>query len=449
MFEGITKSFNSIIDKIRKKKTISEADLETTMREIRVALLEADVSLPIIKEFIKNVKETAIGQNVIKNVDSGQMIVKIVNDELIRLLGSDLGDINLEKKPTILMMTGLQGSGKTTTAGKLANRFKNKFDKKVLLVSLDIYRPAAQEQLETLGKQIQVDSLPIIKNEKPLEICERALKIINDYDVVIFDTAGRLHIDENLMQELKEIKTLTKPDEIILVADSLTGQDAVLIAKEFNEQIKVDSIILTRIDGDGRGGAALSMKLTTNCPIRYVGLGEKIQDFDLFHPERIASRILDMGDIISFVERAEEIIEKEEIDILEKKLKDGNFDLNDLLKQLKSLKKLGGIANILSFLPGAGKIKDFLGDKGFDDKEFKLQEAIIQSMTIKERAKPELLNSSRKFRIAKGSGTDIKQVNSLLKKFGTMKAVVQKVGKMDDTQVRELMKNFGDMNNVF
>lgn len=449
MFEGITKSFNSIIDKIRKKKTISEADLETTMREIRVALLEADVSLPIVKEFIKNVKETAIGQDVIKNVDSGQMIVKIVNDELIRLLGSDLGDINLEKKPTILMMTGLQGSGKTTTAGKLANRFKNKFDKKVLLVSLDIYRPAAQEQLETLGKQIQVDSLPIIKNEKPLQICERALKIINDYDVVIFDTAGRLHIDENLMQELKEIKTLTQPDEIILVADSLTGQDAVLIAKEFNEQIKVDSIILTRIDGDGRGGAALSMKLTTNCPIRYVGVGEKIQDFDLFHPERIASRILDMGDIISFVERAEEVIEKEEIDNLEKKLKDGNFDLNDLLKQLKSLKKLGGIANILSFLPGAGKIKDFLGDKGFDDKEFKLQEAIIQSMTIKERAKPELLNSSRKFRIAKGSGTDIKHVNSLLKKFGTMKAVVQKVGKMDDMQVRDLMKNFGDMNNVF
>lgn len=449
MFEGITKSFNSIIDKIRKKKTISEADLETTMREIRVALLEADVSLPIVKEFIKNVKETAIGQDVIKNVDSGQMIVKIVNDELIRLLGSDLGDINLEKKPTILMMTGLQGSGKTTTAGKLANRFKNKFDKKVLLVSLDIYRPAAQEQLETLGKQIQVDSLPIIKNEKPLQICERALKIINDYAVVIFDTAGRLHIDENLMQELKEIKTLTQPDEIILVADSLTGQDAVLIAKEFNEQIKVDSIILTRIDGDGRGGAALSMKLTTNCPIRYVGVGEKIQDFDLFHPERIASRILDMGDIISFVERAEEVIEKEEIDNLEKKLKDGNFDLNDLLKQLKSLKKLGGIANILSFLPGAGKIKDFLGDKGFDDKEFKLQEAIIQSMTIKERAKPELLNSSRKFRIAKGSGTDIKHVNSLLKKFGTMKAVVQKVGKMDDMQVRDLMKNFGDMNNVF
>ena len=451
MFEGITKSFNSIIDKIRKKKFISEADLDITMREIRVALLEADVSLPIIKEFIKNVKEKAIGQKVIQNVNVGQMIVKIVNDELINLLGEETGDINLENaKPTIIMMCGLQGSGKTTTAGKLANRFTKKFGKKCLLVSLDIYRPAAQEQLEILAKQIGVDCLEIIKDQKPLEICKRAMEIKDNYDVVIFDTAGRLHIDEDLMKELKDIKDYIKPQETILVADSLTGQDAVIIAKDFNEQIKVDSIVLTRIDGDGRGGSALSMKMTTGCPIKYIGVGEKIGDIDLFHPKRLASRILDMGDIVTFVEKAEEIVDKQEIDDLEKKLKKGKFDFNDLLKQLKSLKKLGGIANILSFLPGAGKLKDFLGNKGFDDKEFKQQEAIIQSMSKKERENPDLLNtSSRKFRIARGSGTDIKQVNSLLKKFYTMKNVVDKIGKMDESQIKNVMSNFGDINDIF
>lgn len=450
MFEGITKSFNSIIDRIRKKKFISEADLDVTMREIRIALLEADVYLPIIKEFVKNVKEKAIGQKVIQNVNVGQMIVKIVNDELINLLGEEAGDINLETKPTIIMMCGLQGSGKTTTSGKLANRFTKKLNKKCLLVSLDIYRPAAQEQLSILAKQIGVDCLEIIKDQKPLEICKRAMEIKDNYDVVIFDTAGRLHIDTNLMQELKDVKAFINPQETILVADSLTGQDAVNIAKEFNEQIKIDSIVLTRIDGDGRGGSALSMKMTTGCPIKYIGLGEKINDFDLFHPKRLASRILDMGDIVSFVEKAEELVEKEEIEELEGKLKKGNFDFDDLLKQLKSLKKFGGIANILSFLPGAGKLKDFLGDKGFDDKEFKKQEAMIQSMTKTERKNPDLLNtSSRKFRIARGSGTDIKQVNSLIKKFYTMQDVVCKIGKMDQSQIKNIMSNFGDINGIF
>lgn len=449
MFERITSNFNGILDKIRRKKLITEDDLDGAMREIRLALLEADVSLPIIKEFIKNVKEKAIGQQVIKNVKPDEMIVKIVNDELIKLLGTDLGELNLDNKPTIILMAGLQGSGKTTTSGKLAVRFKDKFNKKVLLVSLDIYRPAAQKQLEILAKQNSIDSLEIIDNQKPLEICKRALEKKNNYDVVIFDTAGRLHIDEELMEELKRIKELVEPNETVFVADSLLGQDSVNVAKEFNEKIGINSIVLTRIDGDGRGGCALSMKLSTGCPIRYISNGEKVKDFDLFHPERIASRMLDMGDIVTFVEKAEEIVEKEEIEKLENKLKNGSFNLNDLLKQLRSLKKFGGILNILSFLPGANRLKDIMaGNEGFGDKEFQKQEAIISSMTIKEREKPEILNSSRKFRIAKGSGTTIQDVNSLLKKFKTVKDVVCKVGKMDNEQIKNLMKSFGDLSNL-
>ena len=446
MFEKITSNFNGILDKLRRKKLITEDDLDGAMREIRLALLEADVSLPIIKEFVKNIKEKAIGQQVIKNVKPDEMIVKIVNDELIRLLGTDLGELDLTNKPTIILMAGLQGSGKTTTSGKLAVRFKNKFNKKTLLVSLDIYRPAAQKQLEILAQQNSIDSLEIIEGQKPLEICKRALEIKDNYDVVIFDTAGRLHVDTELMEELKQVKDLVQPNETVFVADSLLGQDSVNVAKGFNEQIGINSIVLTRIDGDGRGGCALSMKLSTNCPIRYISNGEKVKDFDLFHPERIASRMLDMGDIVTFVEKAEEIVEKEEMDKLEQKLKNGNFNLNDLLKQLKSLKKFGGILNILSFLPGANRLKDMIaGNEGFGDKEFQKQEAIISSMTMKEREKPEILNSSRKFRIAKGSGTTIQDVNSLLKRFKTIKDVVNKVGRMDNNQLKDLMKNFGDL----
>lgn len=449
MFEKITNSFNGILDKIRRKRLINEEDLDGAMREIRLALLEADVSLPIIKEFIKNVKEKAIGQQVIKNVKPDEMIVKIVNDELIKLLGTDLGEIDLSNQPTIILMAGLQGSGKTTTSGKFAVRFKNKFNKKVLLVSLDIYRPAAQKQLEILAKQNSIDSLDIIEDQKPLEICKRALELKNDYDVIIFDTAGRLHIDGSLMGELKQIKDLVKPTETVLVADSLLGQDSVNVAREFNEQIGIDSIVLTRIDGDGRGGCALSMKLSAGCPIRYISNGEKVKDLDIFHPERIASRMLDMGDIVTFVEKAEEIVEKEEIERLENKLKNGSFNLNDLLKQLKSLKKFGGVLNVLSFLPGANKIKDIIANnEEFGDKEFRKQEAIISSMTVIEREKPEILNSSRKFRIAKGSGTTIQDVNSLLKKFKMVKDITCKLGKMDSNQVKNLMKNFGDLGSL-
>ena len=445
MFENITRSFNSVIDKLRGKKFITENELDSTMRDIRIALLEADVSLSIVKDFISNVKEKIIGQEVIKSVEPGQMIVKIVNDELIKLFGETEEEVSLIGNPSIIMFVGLQGSGKTTTCAKLANRLKDKFNKKVLLVSLDIYRPAAQEQLKVLAEKVNIDCLEIIKDQKPIEICKRALEIQNEYDVIMFDTAGRLFIDTEMMEELKQVKSLIGPTETILVADSLTGQEAVNIAKQFNEQINVDSIILTRIDGDGRGGAALSMKLSTGCPIKYIGIGEKIGDLDLFHPKRIVSRILDMGDIISFVEKAEIIVDKEEAEKLEKKIRKGNFDFEDLLKQIKTMKKLGGVMNIISFLPGATKLKDFLKDKGFEDGGVKKQEAIILSMTKEERRHPDILNSSRKFRIASGSGTTIQDVNSLLKKFKEMKSIAEKVGNMDRNQLSDIMKSLGDM----
>lgn len=415
MFDNITKSFSNIFDKIRGKKFLTENDLDNSVREIRIALLEADVSLSVVKEFIKNLKEKIIRHQVIKNVSPGDMILKLVNDELINIFGEEKGDINLEKIPTIIMMVGLQGSGKTTTSAKLANRFKNKFNKNILLVSLDIYRPAAQKQLETLAKSMNIDSLEIISEQKPLEICRRALEYRNKYDIIIFDTAGRLFIDDMMMQELLDIKNLIIPNEVILVADSLTGQESVNIASEFNNKIDISSIVLTRIDGDGRGGAALSMKYITGKEIRYIGTGEKVDNLDLFYPKRIVSRILDKGDIISLVEKAESIIDKEDAEYLQDKIKSGKFDFEDLLKQMKTMKKFGGIGKILSFLPGAGKIKDFLDNNGFEDKEIKKQEVIILSMTKKERRNPDLLNSSRKFRIARGSGTDIKDINSLLK----------------------------------
>jgi signal recognition particle subunit SRP54 len=447
MFESITKNFSGIIDRIRGKKFISEADLDGTMREIRIALLEADVSLDIVKNFIKQIKEQIVGREVIKNVEAGQMIVKIVSDELNKLFGDEVGELDLSNNPTIIVIIGLQGSGKTTTTAKLANRFKTKFNKKVLLVSLDVYRPAAQEQLETLSKMVGVDSLQIIKEQKPLDICKRAFNVKNEYDVIIFDTAGRLQVDKEMMQELINIKSFVNPNETILVADSLMGQEAVNVATEFNNQIKIDSIILTRIDSDGRGGATLSMKISTGCSVRYVGIGEKMNDIDIFHSKRIVSRILDMGDIVSLVEKAEELVSKEEAEDIENTLRSGNFDLETLLRQIRMMKKFGGITNILGFLPGAAKIKDLVKSKGFDNDEIKKQEAIILSMTRKERKNPDILNSSRKFRIAAGSGTKIQDINSFLKKFRNMKNITNKIGKMDNKQLSNIMKTFGDFDN--
>ncbi len=448
MFDSITKNFGGIIDKLRGKKFISEDDFNESLREIRLAMLEADVSLPIVKEFIKKVKEKVIGEEVIKKVSPGQMIVKIINDELLYLLGRDSCEVDLDKsKPLFIMLSGLQGAGKTTTAAKLALRLKNKYSKKTLLVSLDVYRPAAKKQLEVLAQKAGVDSLEILENEKPLEIAKRALEFIKDknYDVVIFDTAGRLAIDDKLMEELEGLVEFIKPHEKLLVADSLMGQDAVNIANEFNDRIGLTGIILTRIDGGGRAGCALSMKIATGCPIKYMSSGEKLEQFDEFYPERIASKILDMGDIISFVEKAQEVVDEEEAAKLEKKIKKGEFDFDDFLSQLRNLKKLGGLGSMLSFLPGAGKIKDFMQTKGFDDNLLKKQESIVYSMTKLERKHPEVLNSSRKFRIAKGSGTNIQEVNSLLKKFKQIKRTIEAVGKMDKNQLKDIMNQLGNV----
>ena len=450
MFDSITKNFGGVIDKLRGKRYITEDDFNQALREIRIAMIEADVSLPIIKEFIKNIKDKVIGEEVIKKVSSGQMVVKIINDELLNLLGEGSCEIDLEsKKPLFIMIAGLQGTGKTTSAVKLAKRLKDKYSKKVLLVSLDVYRPAAKKQLEVLANNGGVESLSIIENEKPLDIAKRAKEYIQDkdYDVVIFDTAGRLAIDEELMVELEELVEYIVPQEKLLVADSLMGQDAVNIAHEFNDRIGVTGIILTRIDGGGRAGAALSMKIATGCPIKYMSSGEKLDAFDEFHPERIASKILDMGDIVSFVEKAQEVVDEEEAEKLEKRIQKGEFDLDDFLSQLRNLKKLGGIGNMLSFLPGASKLKEFMQNKGFDDNLLKKQESIVYSMTKLERKKPEILNSSRKFRIAKGSGTSIQEVNSLLKKFKEIKKTIEIVGSMDKNQLKGIMNQLGNVKN--
>ena len=448
MFESITRKFGSVVDRLRGAKYITEEDFNSSLREIRIAMLEADVSLPIIKDFIDKIKNKVIGEEVIKKVEPGQMIVKIINDELLYLLGEGSCELNFEsKKPFTILVCGLQGAGKTTSVGKMALRFKKKYNKKVFLVSLDIYRPAAKKQLEVLANQAKVDSLEIKENEKPLDIVERAKEQIknNDYDIVIYDTAGRLSIDETLMNELKELNNSINPDEKLLVADSLMGQESVNIANEFNKSIDLTGIILTRLDGDGRGGSALSMKIATGCPIKYMSLGEKLDQFDEFHPERIASRILDMGDIVSFVEKAQDVISEEEATKLEERIRKGEFNLDDFLNQLKNLKKLGGFTKMLSFLPGAGKLKDFMNTKGFDDNAFKKQEAIISSMTKLERYHPEILNSSRKFRIVRGSGTDIQSVNSLLKKFKDIKNTIDRVGKMSKDDLKNMMNQLGNI----
>ncbi|MDD2840762.1 MAG: signal recognition particle protein [Rickettsiales bacterium] len=442
MFDSITKNFGGIIDKLRGRKFISRDDFEVALREIRIAMLEADVSLPIIKEFIKRIKDKVIGEEVIQKVSAGQMIVKIINDELLYLLGNDTCEVNLQvAKPMFIMMCGLQGAGKTTATAKLAKRLKDKHLKKVLLVSLDVYRPAAKTQLEMLAPKVIVDSLEIKEDDKPIDIATRAMNFIKDkdYDVVIFDTAGRLAIDESLMKELEELVEFVKPHEKLLVTDSLMGQDAVNIANEFNGRVGLTGIILTRIDGGGRAGCALTMKIATGCPIKYMSSGEKLEQFDEFIPERIASKILDMGDIISFVEKAQEVVNEEEATKLEAKIKTGTFDFDDFLSQLRSLKKLGGLGTMLGFLPGAGKIKEFMQQKGFDDNLLKRQESIVYSMTKLERKNPEVLNSSRKFRIAKGSGSNIQEVNSLLKKFKQIKKTIEVVGSMDKNQLKDVM----------
>ena len=439
MFENLSDNLNKIFSRLKGKGFLSEDDVNAAMREVRVALLEADVALPVVKEFINKVKERAIGQEVMKSISPAQMVIKIVQDNLAETVGSEAAELNLNVPvPAVIMMAGLQGSGKTTSAAKLALHLRRKKGKRVLLASLDVYRPAAQKQLEILAMQIGAGSLPIIDGEKPEKITMRALEAarLEGYDVLILDTAGRLHIDAGLMRELQVVKKLANPVETLLVADCLTGQDAVNIAGQFQSQIGITGIILTRVDGDGRGGAALSMRRVTGCAIKFIGVGEKVSEFEEFHPSRIASRILGMGDIVALVESAAESIDMEEAKKLQQKMKKGSFDLDDLAKQFKTMRKMGGIGSLMGMLPGVGKIKKQLDAAGgIDEKMLVRQESIIYSMTTKERRYPNLLNGSRKRRIALGAGVEVQEVNRLLKQFKGMETMMKKLGKMNKKSI--------------
>jgi signal recognition particle subunit SRP54 len=435
MFGNLTSRLNNVFDRLRGRGALSEADVIAAMREIRIALLEADVALPVVKEFIQAVQAKAIGQEILKSVTPGQQVVKIVHDHLIEVLGTVTSPINLSAVPPVsILMVGLQGSGKTTTTAKIARLLKTKFNKKILMVSLDVYRPAAREQLEILGRECEIETLPIVESEKPLEIAKRAQKKarVEGFDVVFFDTAGRLHIDDILMQELESIKSEIIPTEILLVADAMTGQDAVNVADTFNKRLGVTGIVLTRLDGDARGGAALSMRAITGCPIKLIGVGEALDKIEEFYPERIASRILDMGDVLSLVEKAADAISQEDAQKFAEKMQSGAFDLNDMADQLKQMQKIGGMSGIMGMLPGIGKMKDKINQAGLDDSLITHQVAIIQSMTQKERQLPKVLNASRRKRIAQGSGTSVQEVNRLMKQYLQMSTVMKQAGKLGE-----------------
>ncbi|EAU42978.1 signal recognition particle protein [Fulvimarina pelagi HTCC2506] len=432
MFDSLQDRLGSILNGLTGRGALSEKDVSAALREVRRALLEADVALEVVREFTERVRAKAVGAEVLKSIKPGQMVVKIVHDELIETLGSEGVSIDLNAPaPVTLMMVGLQGSGKTTTTGKIAKRLKDKQRKKVLMASLDTRRPAAQEQLKVLGEQTQVDTLPIIAGQGPVEIAVRAEQAarLGGYDVVILDTAGRTHIDEPLMVEMANIKVRTKPHEILLVADSLTGQDAVNLARSFDERVGVTGIVLTRVDGDGRGGAALSMRAVTGKPIKLIGVGEKMDALEDFHPSRIADRILGMGDIVSLVEKAAENIDAEKAAAMAKKMQAGKFDLNDLADQIRQMQTMGGMGGMMGLMPGMGKMKDQMASAGLDDKMLKRQLAIIGSMTPKERSQPDILKHSRKKRIAAGSGTNSAEINKLLKMHRQMADLMKTMGK--------------------
>ena len=417
MFENLTNKFEEIFSSLKKAPSLDEKQVDEGLREIRLALLEADVSLEVVKEFINRVKPKALGQEIIRSTSPGQMVVKVVNDELISFLGDKNSDIELNAVPPVpVMLVGLQGSGKTTTTAKLARFLEANKKKKVMMASLDVYRPAAQEQLRLLGEQNNIITLPVIKDQLPADICRRAISAanLNGADVILFDTAGRTQIDLQMMSEIKQIESIINPSETILVADSLTGQVAANVAKEFKSTVNLTGIILTRSDGDGRGGAALSMKYVADVPIKFLGVGEKIENFEVFHPDRIANRILGMGDIVSLVEKAAEDLDEEKLKKTEEKLKKGQFSLEDYLTQLRQMKKMGGIEGIMSFLPGVSKVKSQMDQAGVDEKIITQNEAVILSMTKKERENPKIIDGSRKKRIANGSGTDVATINKLL-----------------------------------
>jgi signal recognition particle subunit SRP54 len=438
MFENLTNKLESILSKLKKAPSLNEEQVDSGLKEIRLALLEADVALPVVKEFIEQIKPKAIGQEIIRSTSPGQMLVKIVYDELVNFLGEKNKELNLNAVPPVcILLVGLQGSGKTTSAAKLAKLVETKYNKKVFLVSLDVYRPAAQEQLKILAETNQINHLPIMEGQQPLDITNRAINAakLNGSDVIIFDTAGRTQIDLMMMNEIKQIKELLKPTETILVADSLTGQIAATVAKEFDAAVDISSIILTRVDGDGRGGAALSMKHITNKPIKYIGVGEKIDDLELFYPDRIANRILGMGDIVSLVEKASQGLDEEKIKKAEEQFKKGLFTLDDYLAQLRQMKKMGGMEGVLSLLPGVSKIKQQMENASIDEKIITTNEAIILSMTKKEREDPKVINGSRKKRIAAGAGADISTINKLLKQFKMMTEMMKKMSKGKTNQI--------------
>ncbi len=445
MFDSLSKRLGDVFDRLTRRGALSEADVDAALREVRVALLEADVALPVVKDFIDGVREKAVGAEVIKSVTPGQMVVKIVNDHLVEMLGGQGVELDLAATPpVVILMVGLQGSGKTTSTAKIAYRLsqggqgilagKLAEKKKVLMASLDVARPAAQQQLAVLGEQAGVATLPIVALEQPLGITRRALDAARreGYDVLLLDTAGRLSIDEKLMAEVAQVRDLAKPKETLLVVDAMTGQDAVNTATAFNQKIGVTGIVMTRVDGDARGGAALSMRAVTGRPIKLIGVGEKIDALEPFHPERIASRILGMGDIVSLVEKAAATIEKDEAEALAAKFQKNQFDLDDMAKQLRQLKKMGGLSGLMGMLPGIGKIKAQMKEANLDEKLLSRQEAIIMSMTPKERRNPNLIHASRKKRIATGSGTQVQDVNKLLKQFMEMSKMMKRVNKLGD-----------------
>jgi signal recognition particle subunit SRP54 len=452
MFESLSDRLGGVFDRLRGRGALTEADVRSAMREVRVALLEADVALPVARDFVEKATEQAIGQNVLRSVTPGQQVVKIVHDALVAMLGADESELLLDvTPPAVVMMVGLQGSGKTTTTAKIARRLSKgamggRDRKRVLMASLDVNRPNAQEQLATLGTQTEVATLPIIAGQQPVEIARRAMQAakLQGYDVLMLDTAGRLHVDQALMDEMKAVAEIARPQEILLVVDALTGQDAVNVAQNFSDQVPLTGVVLTRMDGDARGGAALSMRAVTGKPIKFAGTGEKLDALEAFHPERVAGRILGMGDVVSLVERAAESIQQEDAERMAMKMAKGQFDMNDLRGQLAQMRRMGGLGALAGMMPGMKKAQGALQQAG-GDKILIHMDAMIGSMTVKERGKPELINAKRKIRIAKGSGTTVQDVNKLLKMHQEMSTAMKKIKKMGGIKGMMAMLGKGGM----
>jgi len=432
MFDTLSDRLGSVFDRLRGRGALSEADVRSAMREVRVALLEADVALPVARDFVERVTEKAVGQEVLRSVTPGQMVVKIVHDQLVETLGADTSELDLNvAPPAVIMMVGLQGSGKTTTTAKLAKRLSERDRKRVLMASLDVARPAAQEQLAVLGRQTNVDTLPIVAGQQPVDIAKRAIQSakLQGYDVVLLDTAGRLHVDDQLMGEMKAVEAASSPAETLLVVDALTGQDAVNVAKGFSAEVPLTGVILTRMDGDARGGAALSMRAVTGKPIKFAGVGEALDKLEAFHPDRVAGRILGMGDVVSLVERAAETIQVEEAEKLAAKMAKGKFDLDDLWAQLRQMQRMGGLGALAGMMPGLKGMKGAM-DQAQNSKALVHMEAMLSSMTAKERARPDIINAKRKIRVAKGSGTTVQEINKLLKMHQEMSTAMKRLKKM-------------------